>query len=131
VLYLPRHSSWRVWDRSSRHSRRPASPAPGDGWRRLIVEKAVRDRPGQRAAAERGCCTALSTDADLPIDHYLGKETVQNLMVFRFANGMFEPIWNRRYIDHVQITAAETVGVERRAAYYEGPARCATWCRTT
>ena len=54
------------------------------------------------------------------IDHYLGKETVQNLMVFRFANGMFEPIWNRRYIDHVQITAAETVGVERRAAYYEG-----------
>ena len=54
------------------------------------------------------------------IDHYLGKETVQNLMVFRFANGMFEPVWNRRYIDHVQITAAETVGVERRAAYYEG-----------
>src|SRR6185295_5310077 len=54
------------------------------------------------------------------IDHYLGKETVQNLMVFLFANGMFEPIWNRRYIDHVQITAAETVGVERRAAYYEG-----------
>ena len=54
------------------------------------------------------------------IDHYLGKETVQNLLVFRFANGMFEPIWNRRYIDHVQITAAETVGVERRAAYYEG-----------
>ena len=46
------------------------------------------------------------------IDHYLGKETVQNLLVFRFGNGMFEPIWNRRYIDHVQITAAETVGVE-------------------
>ena len=54
------------------------------------------------------------------IDHYLGKETVQNLLVFRFANGMYEPVWNRRYIDHVQITAAETVGVERRAAYYEG-----------
>jgi len=54
------------------------------------------------------------------IDHYLGKETVQNLLVFRFANGMFEPVWNRRYIDHVQITAAETVGVEQRAAYYEG-----------
>jgi glucose-6-phosphate 1-dehydrogenase len=53
------------------------------------------------------------------IDHYLGKETVQNLLVFRFANGMFEPIWNRRYIDHVQITAAETVGVERRAGYYD------------
>ncbi len=54
------------------------------------------------------------------IDHYLGKETVQNLLVFRFGNGMYEPVWNRRYIDHVQITAAETVGVERRAAYYEG-----------
>ena len=53
------------------------------------------------------------------IDHYLGKETVQNLLVFRFANGIFEPIWNRRYVDHVQITAAETLGVENRAAYYE------------
>jgi glucose-6-phosphate 1-dehydrogenase len=53
------------------------------------------------------------------IDHYLGKETVQNIMVFRFANAVFEPIWNRRYIDHVQITAAETVGVENRGGYYE------------
>jgi glucose-6-phosphate 1-dehydrogenase len=53
------------------------------------------------------------------IDHYLGKETVQNLMVFRFANGIFEPIWNRNYIDHVQITAAETLGVEGRGPFYE------------
>ena len=53
------------------------------------------------------------------IDHYLGKETVQNILVFRFANGIFEPIWNRRYIDHVQITVAETLGVEHRGAYYE------------
>jgi glucose-6-phosphate 1-dehydrogenase len=53
------------------------------------------------------------------IDHYLGKETVQNIMVFRFGNGIFEPIWNRRYIDHIQITAAETVGVEKRGGYYE------------
>ena len=53
------------------------------------------------------------------IDHYLGKETVQNLLVFRFANGIFEPIWNRRYIDHVQITVAETLGVEGRGSYYE------------
>ena len=53
------------------------------------------------------------------IDHYLGKETVQNIMVFRFANAVFEPIWNRRYVDHVQITAAETVGVENRGGYYE------------
>jgi glucose-6-phosphate 1-dehydrogenase len=53
------------------------------------------------------------------IDHYLGKETVQNLLVFRFANGIFEPMWNRQYIDHVQITNAETVGVEGRGGYYE------------
>ena len=59
------------------------------------------------------------------IDHYLGKETVQNILVFRFANGIFEPIWNRRYIDHVQITVAEELGVEERGAYYEGAGRAA------
>ena len=53
------------------------------------------------------------------IDHYLGKETVQNILVFRFANGIFEPIWNRNYIDHVQITAAETIGIEGRGPFYE------------
>jgi glucose-6-phosphate 1-dehydrogenase len=53
------------------------------------------------------------------IDHYLGKETVQNILVFRFANGIFEPIWNRNYIDHVQITAGETLGVEGRGPFYE------------
>jgi glucose-6-phosphate 1-dehydrogenase len=53
------------------------------------------------------------------IDHYLAKETVQNILMFRFANSLFEPLWNRRYIDHVQITAAETIGIERRAGYYE------------
>ena len=53
------------------------------------------------------------------IDHYLGKETVQNILAFRFANGIFEPIWNRRYIDHVQISVAETVGVEQRGGYYD------------
>jgi glucose-6-phosphate 1-dehydrogenase len=53
------------------------------------------------------------------IDHYLGKETVQNILVFRFSNSLFEPVWNRNYIDYVEITAAETVGVENRAAFYE------------
>ena len=65
------------------------------------------------------------------MDHFLGKETVQNIMALRFANGLFEPLWNRQHIDHVQITAAETVGVERRGKFYERPARCATWCPTT
>ncbi len=66
------------------------------------------------------------------IDHYLGKETVQNLLAFRFANGMFEPIWNRNYIDSVQITAAEDIGIGSRAGLLRlAPARCGTWCRTT
>jgi glucose-6-phosphate 1-dehydrogenase len=93
---------------------------PERGWRRLIVEKPF----GTDLASARALNELLHRHFDegqiFRIDHYLGKETVQNLLVFRFANGMFEPIWNRRYIDHVQITAAETVGVERRAAYYEG-----------
>ncbi|MEI9900580.1 MAG: hypothetical protein WDN31_11155 [Hyphomicrobium sp.] len=53
------------------------------------------------------------------IDHYLGKETVQNILAFRFGNSIFEPLWNRRYVDHVQITAAESIGVEGRGGYYE------------
>ena len=66
------------------------------------------------------------------IDHYLGKETVQNILALRFANGIFEPIWNRQYIDHVQITVAESVGVEDRAGVLRaGRARSATWSRTT
>ena len=95
--------------------------APSDaGWRRVIIEKPF--GTDLQTARELNQIVHRHFDEEqvFRIDHYLGKETVQNLMVFRFANGMFEPIWNRRYIDHVQITAAETVGVERRAAYYEG-----------
>jgi glucose-6-phosphate 1-dehydrogenase len=88
-------------------------------WRRLIVEKPF----GSDVASARELNRLLHEHFDesqiFRIDHYLGKETVQNLLVFRFANGMFEPVWNRRYIDHVQITAAETVGVEQRGGYYE------------
>ncbi len=64
------------------------------------------------------------------IDHYLGKETVQNVLVFRFANGIFEPVWNRNFIDHVEITAAESIGIEGRGPFYEKAGRCAMWCRT-
>lgn len=93
------------------------SPA---AWRRIIVEKPFgRDLDSARAL-NKLLHQHFEEHQVFRIDHYLGKETVQNLLVFRFANGMFEPVWNRRYVDHVQITAAETVGVEERAGYYEG-----------
>jgi glucose-6-phosphate 1-dehydrogenase len=89
------------------------------GWRRVIIEKPFgRDLESARALNAQIKLT-LDERQIYRIDHYLGKETVQNLIVFRFGNGIFEPIWNRRYIDHVQITAAETVGVERRGGYYD------------
>jgi glucose-6-phosphate 1-dehydrogenase len=92
----------------------------GHGWRRVIVEKPFGTDLDSARALNRLLHKHLDESQIFRIDHYLGKETVQNLLVFRFANGMFEPVWDRRYIDHVQITAAETVGVERRASYYEG-----------
>ena len=88
-------------------------------WRRVIVEKPFgRDLPSS-VALNREISQVLSEDQIYRIDHYLGKETVQNMLIFRFGNGIFEPIWNRRYIDHVQITVAETLGVEHRGKYYE------------
>src|SRR3954469_3377072 len=95
-------------------------PASDQEWRRIIVEKPFGTDLASAQALNREIHAHLDESQVFRIDHYLGKETVQNLLVFRFANGMFEPVWNRRYIDHVQITAAETVGVERRASYYEG-----------
>src|SRR3954470_14871787 len=97
-----------------------SSQASERQWRRVIVEKPFGTDLATARELNQLVHRHFAEDQVYRIDHYLGKETVQNLMVFRFANGMFEPIWNRRYIDHVQITAAETVGVERRAAYYEG-----------
>src|SRR5262249_12390214 len=92
----------------------------GEGhWRRVIIEKPFgRDLESARALNAE-IKQVLDERQIYRIDHYLGKETVQKLIMFRFGNGIFEPIWNRRYIDHVQITAAETVGVERRGGYYE------------
>ena len=95
-------------------------PPSEDGWRRIIVEKPFGIDLASAQQLNRLMHEHLDESQIFRIDHYLGKETVQNLLVFRFANGMFEPVWNRRYIDHVQITAAEVVGVEQRASYYEG-----------
>ena len=90
-----------------------------NAWRRVVIEKPFgRDLDSARLLNAE-IRQVLDERQIYRIDHYLGKETVQNLMVFRFGNGIFEPIWNRRYIDHVQITAAETVGVEKRGGYYE------------
>jgi glucose-6-phosphate 1-dehydrogenase len=89
------------------------------GWARLIIEKPFGHDLESAKALNRELAGVFHEEQVYRIDHYLGKETVQNLLVFRFANGIFEPIWSRRYVDHVQITAAETLGVENRASYYE------------
>ncbi len=88
-------------------------------WRRVVIEKPFGHDLDSAKALNRDIKSVLQENQIYRIDHYLGKETVQNIMVFRFDNAIFEPIWNRRYIDHVQITNAETVGVERRGAYFD------------
>jgi glucose-6-phosphate 1-dehydrogenase len=91
----------------------------GGHWRRVIIEKPFGSDLESAKALNAEIKDVLKERQIYRIDHYLGKETVQNILVFRFANAIFEPIWNREYIDHVQITAAETVGVEQRGGYYE------------
>jgi len=85
----------------------------------VVIEKPFGHDLDSAKALNRDIKSVLQENQIFRIDHYLGKETVQNIMVFRFDNAIFEPIWNRRYIDHVQITNAETVGVERRGAYFD------------
>ena len=88
-------------------------------WRRVVIEKPFgHDLPSAKALNTEILRT-LQEHQIYRIDHFLGKETVQNMMVLRFANGLFEPLWSRQHIDHVQITAAETVGVEHRGKFYE------------
>lgn len=89
------------------------------GWTRIIIEKPFGRDLQSALELNRQVHEVFAEDQVYRIDHYLGKETVQNLIVFRFANAIFEPIWNRNYIDHVQLTVAETVGVESRAGYYD------------
>ena len=90
-----------------------------NAWRRVIVEKPFGHDFASAEALNAQILKVLSEDQIYRIDHFLGKETVQNILVLRFANGIFEPLWNRDHIDHVQITAAETVGVEARGRFYE------------
>src|ERR1019366_4951551 len=88
-------------------------------WRRVVIEKPFGHDLASARTLNTRLLRVLREEQIYRIDHFLGKETVQNIMAFRFANGLFEPIWNRDRIDHVQITVAETVGVEHRGKFYE------------
>jgi glucose-6-phosphate 1-dehydrogenase len=88
-------------------------------WRRVVIEKPFGTDLDSAKTLNREIKQVLAERQIYRIDHYLGKETVQNILVFRFDNAIFEPIWNRRYIDHIQITNAETVGVEQRGGYFD------------
>lgn len=92
----------------------------GHGWRRVVIEKPFGHDLASARHLNDAAHQVLTESQIYRIDHYLGKETVQNLLVFRFANSLYEPVWNRNYIDHVQITAAETVDVGHRASFYDG-----------
>lgn len=95
------------------------TPNSEDGWRRIIIEKPFGyDLPSAQKLDEE-IRQVFREDQVYRIDHYLGKETVQNILFLRFANAIFEPIWDRRYIDHIQITVAEDLGIDHRAGYYE------------
>jgi glucose-6-phosphate 1-dehydrogenase len=92
----------------------------GGSWRRVVIEKPF----GHDLASARQLNSVVSdvfpSESVFRIDHYLGKETVQNILAFRFANAMFEPVWNSNYVDHIQITMAEDIGIAGRAGYYDG-----------
>ena len=94
-------------------------PAGGGGFARVVVEKPFGTSLETAQKLNRTVRDVFRESQVYRIDHYLGKETVQNILAFRLANGIFEPIWNRNYVDHVQITVAESIGVDRRGGYYD------------
>jgi glucose-6-phosphate 1-dehydrogenase len=96
-----------------------ADPYHKDRWTRVIIEKPFGHDLESARSLNREILSILDENQVYRIDHYLGKETVQNIMTFRFGNSIFEPLWNRRYVDHVQITVAEAVSVEGRGGYYD------------
>ncbi|MBX6372176.1 MAG: glucose-6-phosphate dehydrogenase [Acidothermus sp.] len=96
------------------------SASEGNAWRRIVVEKPFGHDLRSAQELNRIISEVFPPEAVFRIDHYLGKETVQNILALRFANTLFEPIWNRSYVDHVQITMAEDIGIGGRAGYYDG-----------
>jgi glucose-6-phosphate 1-dehydrogenase len=98
----------------------PASPGGHRPWRRVVIEKPFGHDLASARELNEIVNSVFGSDSVFRIDHYLGKETVQNILALRFANTMYEPIWNRSYVDHVQITMAEDIGIGGRAGYYDG-----------
>src|ERR1700756_3523472 len=96
-----------------------ARPSTPNAWVRIIIEKPFGRDLASARELNKIVLNVFEEKQVYRIDHYLGKDTVQNLLVLRFGNGIFEPLWNRNYVDHVQITASETLGVERRGGFYE------------
>src|SRR3978361_42233 len=103
----------------SRELGRTGTLAENGAWRRLVIEKPFGTDLASAKALNSELLKLVDEHQIYRIDHYLGKETVQNILVLRFANGMFEPIWNRNHIDYVEITAAEEIGIEGRGSFYE------------
>jgi glucose-6-phosphate 1-dehydrogenase len=95
------------------------APDDGRGWRRIVVEKPFGRDLASACRLDEELQRHVREEQIYRIDHYLGKETVQNVLMLRFANAIFEPVWNRNFIDHIQITAAESIGINHRAGYYE------------
>ena len=118
---LPRHPARRSSPRSSAQLGRVGldHERHDGGWRRVVIEKPFGHDLDSAKRLNREVGKVFRESQVYRIDHYLGKETVRNLLVFRFGNGIFEPLWNRRYVDHVQITVAESIGIENRGAFYE------------
>src|SRR6266542_3309292 len=104
---------------SAVHGIGEAGLAHGNGWRRVVVEKPFGHDLASARALSGKMHEVFHESEVYRIDHYLGKETVQNILAFRFGNGIFEPLWNRRYVNHLQLTAAESIGVEGRGSYYQ------------
>ena len=120
-LYEPAVNTLGLLNMAREHSNQSSSQSSGQnpGWRRVVVEKPFGVDLASAQELNNSIQSVFSEHQVYRIDHYLGKETVQNILVFRFANTIFEPLWNRNYIDHVQITVAETVSVSERGDFYD------------
>jgi glucose-6-phosphate 1-dehydrogenase len=108
-----------LYDKIPRHLAMQGMNNEGGGWKRMIIEKPFGYDYKSAAELNKTLLENWQESQIYRIDHYLGKETVQNILVTRFSNGIFEPLWNRNYVHHIEITSSESIGVERRGAYYE------------